>query len=61
LHTAHVPQAFGNVESPAVAAEAERAIPPGQDIADGLPTWERELGADSLDLECDLAERGNSA
>jgi hypothetical protein len=52
---------LSNVVSPAVAAEAERVIVPGQDIADELPTWERDLGADSRDLECDLAERGNFA
>jgi hypothetical protein len=47
--------------SPAVAAEAERAISPGQDIADGLLTWERELVAGALGAESELVGTGTNS
>jgi len=51
----------GFVVSSAVAAEAERATAPGQDIADGLPTWERELVADALEAESALVGTGTNS
>jgi hypothetical protein len=48
----------GFVVSPAVAAKAEQPDPPGWDLADGVPTWERELVVDDLEAEPALVGAG---
>jgi hypothetical protein len=44
----------------AVAAKAEQPDPPGWDLADGVPTWERELVVDDLEAEPALLGAGAS-
>jgi hypothetical protein len=44
--------------SPAVAAKAEQPEAPGWDLADGLPTWERELVPSELEEVGELVGAG---
>jgi hypothetical protein len=51
-------RSFGFDVSPAVAAKAEQPEAPGWDLADGLPTWERELVPSELEEVGELVGAG---